>query len=214
MDFNGDDEDAVSVTSVASSVRPTVVRFEDLVHRGLLAANSSSASAMRSSRKKYDKFANSYQLPVFDDLEVSNDGHVNSVDEWIGLFTSFLVEMEPELRAQTHMNTLSSVQNQLGEKGFNLDKNKTRRCFTFIKKNCERGRKGLNADYIKSAELLRLCEHLFEVGTVVSVQDRCLLAFDWTTIGRVSEVSNLKFSDISLYTHRNRQCLRVSGSGS
>ena len=60
-----------------------------------------------------------------------------------------------------------------------------------------------------SDDLEQLCRVLFRHDSAEGFADRCLLIFQWQLFGRITEISNLSYGDLTFYRTANLRCLRV-----
>ena len=197
-------EDGSGSASAASSNESAT---EDMYMDRTLVVGQGHAKNRKSALKMYQSFAEELKLPRFEDIQ--HGLHTKEmVQKWVGFFTDYLIKNK-KIGAGARSNYLSTIKTLFAQNGFEIRGDAYKNLRRQIGKSKKDDKKSCRKKSIGADNFLNLCRKLFADNTEVSLRDRGVLAYDWATIGRISEVTSLSISDVVMHVYANRFCLKV-----
>ena len=191
----------------------------ELVDIGI-ARSSSHARQFNAVHKIFNKFLAFQYKDKDHPLYNKKYKDLNSTDitqTLFGMFVDYLLRGRGCPSESTAMNYISSMKGSI-TKDHNIIIDPE--WYRFVRKNTSKyymknGQVSSQRDNVMTQhELTYFCEVLFKMSTRESINDRGLLAFNWVLLGRISEISELKWSDISFrntetYKHMTVDVARI-----
>lgn len=190
-------DDGGSASSAASS---NTSQFHD---RGVMVGESSTIGR-KTATKHYNEFAlQNGSIP----LEEITTEHEAEATGWLGKFSDYLLRLK--LGTDTRLNYLSHIKTILTNRDIGITPHRYATARSNLQKSgqAKRRRQG---ETMSSKNFVLLCREQFKLGTVQGARDRAMFAFDWATIGRISEVAKLRYENIAVCNYSMKKCLRVS----
>lgn len=182
--------------------------------------SGSTKSRDKTAMNHFNRFAAASAIPSFDAMRLED-----FTSDTIANFADYMIRVAKVKSYNTIIGYISSMKNL-----FERD-TRFKHSFHNIVTDAEYGdlRKNVSKHYNRQSvitgvpvqqssppmtekDLEILCKIMFQRDSDMSIHDRCLLIWQWQSIGRVSETSNLKFTDIEFLDKTT--CFKVNMSRS